>query len=230
MSEKTSAQPPLILPNKRRKSQNKGWANKKKSKHRGRSNTTLKTMKSEKQDASVNREPTIIPSKRKNRSYQDYLKLMIRSDEGPLIGCRILSNACHYRPPSLRPLRDLKKQTIPVSIMTKMEKGIVMETDLHMLAVSHRGSQPRERNSPRQDKYSLYNNEDNCIKVRVKFCCLEDVLLPYDEKEDKTPPSHLVGVVPLKVNIRPGRYRSVNDDVNLYGYEYCLDSFGARYF
>ena len=49
----------------------------------------------------------------------------------------------------------------------------------------------------RSDKYAVYDHEKHSLPVRVCFACLEHVLIPFDEREEKTWPSHLVGVLPF---------------------------------
>ena len=165
-----------------------------------------------------------------NETYRDYLELMVSSVEGPLIGWKVLPTPSFYRPPSLPPLCiPYSARKTPWSILSRIWRGEVAKVELHMIAISHKGSTPGSANKQRHDKYEMYNEEKNSLTVRVFFSCLEDVLIPFDEKE-RTKPKDFVGIVPLSMKIKTGRYRPVNDNKNLHGFEYCIDTYGARYF
>jgi len=257
MNEQIIPQLPVIRPNKKkRKPKSHGWGAKKKRKHKPQTqtlniigkthpkisidpgklgDTNIRNNKHNNNTYQRNHKEIIVPTSLSNITYQEYLKMMTITVEGPPIGWHMLPMKDHYRPALLPSWKELSKQNIPSCILSKMVEGEVISVELHMIAISHKGSRPMNKSDNdsakhRQDKYSTYDAADHSHSVRVPFSCLEDVLIPFDELEEKTPPSHSAGVVPLSTKWKMGNHRSVNDDHNLHGFEYCVDQYGARYF
>ncbi len=241
MDEKNGTQTRVSSTNKRRrKPKSHGWGRKRKRTHIYNTCTTHAVTDAaivspdEKAHApsiteSAKLNSDLIPTATTNASYMAYRTIMCKPEEGPPVGWRTLPWKSFVRPSFLPPLSHFSKLFLPKYILNKMLQGDVIEVDLHMMAVSHKGSKPRDRT--RQDKYNVYNEEQHFLTVRVPYCCLEHVLLPFDEKEISTPPSHSVGTLPIKTSGQDWRFGSpVNDDPRLEGYELCIDSYGARYF
>eukprot|EP00584_Thalassiosira_punctigera_P008875 CAMPEP_0172545020 /NCGR_PEP_ID=MMETSP1067-20121228/15054_1 /TAXON_ID=265564 ORGANISM="Thalassiosira punctigera, Strain Tpunct2005C2" /NCGR_SAMPLE_ID=MMETSP1067 /ASSEMBLY_ACC=CAM_ASM_000444 /LENGTH=248 /DNA_ID=CAMNT_0013331691 /DNA_START=69 /DNA_END=815 /DNA_ORIENTATION=- len=187
MDEKNGTQTRVSSTNKRRrKPKSHGWGRKRKRTHIYNTCTTHAVTDAaivspdEKAHApsiteSAKLNSDLIPTATTNASYMAYRTIMCKPEEGPPVGWRTLPWKSFVRPSFLPPLSHFSKLFLPKYILNKMLQGDVIEVDLHMMAVSHKGSKPRDRT--RQDKYNVYNEEQHFLTVRVPYCCLEHVLV-----------------------------------------------------
>ena len=83
-----------------------------------------------------------------------YMTMMCQSVEGPAIGWRTLPFQSFYHPPSLPPLSHFTNKKVPTEILSRIVNGEVIEVDLHMIAISHKGSKQRQSNEVMKEERS----------------------------------------------------------------------------
>mmetsp|Transcript_4269 Transcript_4269/g.9680 ORF Transcript_4269/g.9680 Transcript_4269/m.9680 type:complete len:595 (+) Transcript_4269:153-1937(+) len=150
--------------------------------------------------------------------YLDYLELM-KTAGGSKVGCEMLMKKDTFRPSYVKSFKQLKGYTFPQHIMRRMERGDVMVCQLHKIAFSHKNN-----------KHEIYNSPEHTVPVVFNYAYPEGCLIPFGEAtETKTSRGELLGIVPLNKKVQ-SCWQSVDNDVNLQGFECCMEKSGARYF